>query len=131
MSIEAALIKPVVDALISLLKKGNDIRLKTTAKDSLSEAIRELLLADPNENVAEAKIAIAKAAGIISSDLILAEKMLSKLKTSQANAAKPVAKKSGEKLKHAPIKKKASTGRKTVEKSVPQKRSIGFKQKYK
>lgn len=76
--IEAALIKPVVDALLSLFKQGENIQLKRNAEKALREAIRELLLANPDENKAEARIAIAKAAGIISEDIVLAEDMLEK-----------------------------------------------------
>jgi hypothetical protein len=76
--IEAALIKPVVDALLSLFKQGENIRLKLNAETALHEAIRELLLAHPDENKAETKIAIARAAGIISEDILLAEDMLKK-----------------------------------------------------
>lgn len=78
MPIEAALIKPVVDALMGLFRQGGHIALKHNAEAALREAIRELLLADPNENRAEARIAIAKAAGIISEDIALAEDMLKK-----------------------------------------------------
>jgi hypothetical protein len=76
--IEAALIKPVVDALLSLFKQGDNLRLKRNAEAALREAIRELLLAQPDENKAEAKIAIARAAGILSEDILLAEDMLEK-----------------------------------------------------
>ena len=76
MPIEAALIKPVVDALMGLFRQGEHLKLKHDAEAALREAIRELLLADPNENRAEARIAIAKAAGIISEDVALAEDML-------------------------------------------------------
>ena len=78
MPIEAALIKPVVDALMGLFRQGHDLQLKHNAEAALREAIRELLLADPNENRAAARIAIAKAAGIISEDIALAEDMLNK-----------------------------------------------------
>ena len=82
MPIEAALIKPVVDALMRLFRQGEHIKLKHNAEAALREAIRELLLADPNENRAEARIAIAKAAGIISEDVALAEDMLKKHRAS-------------------------------------------------
>lgn len=78
MAIEAALIKPVVDALMGLFRQGDSLRLKRNAEDALREAIRELLLANPNESKAEARIAIAKAAGILSEDVVLAEDMLKK-----------------------------------------------------
>jgi len=78
MVIEAALIKPVVDVLLTLFRQGENLQLKSNAEASLREAIRELLLANPDENKAEARIAIAKAAGILSEDVVLAEDMLKK-----------------------------------------------------
>jgi hypothetical protein len=78
MPIEAALIKPVVDALMGLFRQGENLRLKHNAEAALREAIRELLLASPDDNKAEARIAIAKAAGILSEDVVLAEDMLKK-----------------------------------------------------
>jgi len=84
MPIEAALIKPVVDALMGLFRQGHDLQLKHNAEAALREAIRELLLADPNENRAEARIAIAKAAGIISEDVALAEDMLRQHRATKA-----------------------------------------------
>jgi hypothetical protein len=76
MPIEAALIKPVVDALMGLFRQGQNLQLKHNAEAALREAIRELLLANPDENKAAARIAIAKAAGILSEDVVLAEDML-------------------------------------------------------
>lgn len=76
MVIEATLIKPVVDALMGLFRQGDNLRLKRNAEAALREAIRELLLANPDDNKAEARIAIAKAAGILSEDVVLAENML-------------------------------------------------------
>ena len=78
MPIEAALIKPVVDALMGLFRQGKDLQLKHNAEGALREAIRELLLANPDENKAAARIAIAKATGILSEDVVLAEDMLKK-----------------------------------------------------
>ena len=87
MPIEAALIKPVVDALMGLFRQSDNLRLKRNAEASLREAIRELLLADPNENKAEARIAIAKAAGILSEDVVLAEAMLQKHRATKSRTA--------------------------------------------
>ena len=78
MPIEAALVKPVVDALLALFRRGESLHLKHDAEAALREAIRELLLANPDENKAEARIAIARAAGILSEDVVLAEDMLKK-----------------------------------------------------
>ena len=84
MAIEAALIKPVVDALLALFRESNDLKLKRTAEKALREAIRELLQANPDENKAQARIAIAKAAGILSEDVVLAEDMLEKHRATKA-----------------------------------------------
>lgn len=84
MAIEAALIKPVVDALLALFRESSDITLKRNAEKHLREAIRELLLANPDENKAEARIAIARAAGILSEDIVLAEDMLKKHRATKA-----------------------------------------------
>lgn len=87
MPIETALIKPVVDALMALLQRGEKANLKRNAEAALREAIRELLLANPDENKAQAKIAIAKAAGILSEDVMLAEDMLQKTRAAKAKTS--------------------------------------------
>ena len=87
MAIETALIKPVVDALMALLQRGEKATLKRNAEAALREAIRELLLANPDENKAEARIAIAKAAGILSEDVMLAEDMLQKTRAAKAKTS--------------------------------------------
>jgi len=84
MPIEAALIKPVVDALLVLFRQADDIKLKRNAEAALREAILELLQANPDENRAEARIAIAKAAGTLSEDIVLAEDMLKKHRATKA-----------------------------------------------
>ena len=102
MAIESALIKPVVDALLALFRESSDIKLKRNAEKALREAIRELLLANPDENKAEARIAIAKAAGILSEDVVLAEGMLSKHRATKAKTSGKGA--TGRKRKPAPAK---------------------------
>ncbi len=87
MPIEAALIKPVVDALMGLFRQGENLRLKHNAEAALREAIRELLLASPDDNKVEARIAIAKAAGILSEDVVLAEDMLKKHRATKARTS--------------------------------------------
>ncbi len=84
MPIEAALIKPVVDALMALFRQGEHVQLQRHAEAAVREAIRELLLANPDENKAAARIAIARAAGILSEDIVLAEDMLQKHRDSKA-----------------------------------------------
>lgn len=84
MPVEAALVKPVVDALLALFRQGSDVRLKRNAEAAVREAIRELLLANPDENKAAARIAVAKAAGILSDDVLLAEDMLQRTRASKS-----------------------------------------------
>jgi pantoate kinase len=83
MAIEAVFIKPVVDAILGLVQKGSNAKLQHDAAKAVREAIRELLLADPNENLVETKLAIAKAAGLISQDVLLADEMLKKVKSNK------------------------------------------------
>lgn len=82
MANETALIRPVVDALLALLRAGQQQRLKRNARTAVSEAIRELLAADPDTRRAEARIAIAKAAGLLSEDVLLAEDLLARQRRS-------------------------------------------------
>lgn len=121
MAIESALIKPVVDALMALLSRGEKANLKRNAEAALREAIRELLLANPDENKAEARIAIAKAAGILSEDVVLAEGMLEKHRATKSKTTGKAA--TGRKRKPAaakpddkPVAKKAATPRKPTPK---------------
>ena len=104
MAIEAALVKPVVDALMALFRRGENMQLKHNAEAALREAIRELLLANPDENKAQARIAIAKAAGILSEDVVLAEDMLQKHRATKAKTAG----KSGSSRKRKPAAAAAS-----------------------
>lgn len=111
--IEVALIKPVVDVLISLFKKAKTKSFKANAEKALTEAIRELLLAPSDLKSAEVKIAVAKAAGIINADLILAEELLQK---SKVVAKSPAARAK----KAAPAKKAAASAKKaTKSKKAP------------
>ncbi len=114
MAIEAALIKPVVDALMGLFRQGDSLRLKRNAEDALREAIRELLLANPNESKAEARIAIAKAAGILSEDVVLAEDMLKKHRATASRTRGKTA---------TGRKRKPAEARPTDDKTVPAKKA--------
>ena len=86
MIIESALIKPVADAILRLLKMGNDVRLAKEAEAKIREAIRDLLLASPDENKAEAALLAAKAANLLSPDVILAAQMLEKVRGTKKKA---------------------------------------------
>lgn len=117
MPIEAALIKPVVDALLALLQRGEKANLKRNADAALREAIRELLLANPDENKAQARIAIAKAAGILSEDVLLAEDMLQKHRATKARTAGKSG--TGRKRKPAAAPNPPADGKKPVARRKP------------
>ena len=119
MPIEAALIKPVVDALMSLLQRSEKANLQRNAEAALREAIRELLLANPDENKAEARIAIAKAAGILSEDIVLAEDMLKKTRAAKSKTTGKAAtgrkrKPAAPKTEDKPARKPAAAPRKSA-----------------
>ena len=88
-------LKAVIDALVGLIKKARYKRLTTKGKAALEEAMRELLMAPTNLRSAEAKIKVAKAAGIINEDVELAEEWVAKHKAAAKKVAakKPAAKK--------------------------------------
>ena len=103
-------VKLVVDAIMGVLKNRKHARLKRNAEKAVREAIRELLLANPNENEAQARIAAAKAANLISSDVLLAEQMLKKVRDGKRRT---VVKKSSSRRR---VKKKKSVRRKNKKK---------------
>ena len=121
MAIETALIKPVVDALMALLQRGEKATLKRNAEAALRDAIRELLLANPDENKAQARIAVAKAAGILSEDVLLAEDMLQKHRATKArttgkSTSGRARKTPATKVDDKPAKKSPATPRKPAKK---------------
>ncbi len=73
-----SLIRPVVDLLLSRLDRRRRRRLRRSADAALREAIRELLLPQPDERRVEARIAQARAAGAQPRDTALAETMLTR-----------------------------------------------------
>jgi hypothetical protein len=92
-----ALARPVIDALMKALDRAKDAHLKDDARKAIAEAISELIRIHPDVGKAEARIAIAKAAGILDQDLFTAERMLKKVKRAAKKSAharkrgKPVA----------------------------------------
>jgi hypothetical protein len=80
------LARPVIDALLRALGRAREARLQRNARKALSEAITELILVTPDLQKAKAKIKVAKAAGIIDSELFVAERMLKKIKKSAKRA---------------------------------------------
>lgn len=92
-----ALARPVIDALMKALDRAGDARLKKHARQAVAEAIVELIRIDPDLDKARARIAVARAAGILDQELFTAERMLKSVKkASKAKraaggaAAKPV-----------------------------------------
>ena len=118
MALESALVKPAVDAIMALLRRGENMQLNRNAEKAVRDAIRELLLASPDENKAAARIAVAKAAGLLSEDMVLAEGMLEKHRATKAKTSGRAA--TGRKRKPAspkpndtpPAKKPVATPRK-------------------
>ncbi len=84
-----ALAKPVIDALMKALDRAKDAHLKDNARKAVAEAISELIRIHPDVGKAEARIAIAKAAGILDQDLFTAERMLKKVKKAARKSAQP------------------------------------------
>ena len=84
-----ALAKPVIDALMKALDRAKDAHLKDNARKAIAEAISELIRIHPDVGKAEARIAIAKAAGILDQDLFTAERMLKKVKKAARKSAQP------------------------------------------
>lgn len=111
MVIEAAFIKPIVDVVLAGLKKIKGVKVKKNAASELSEVIQNLLRLSPDMNAAEAKIQAAKAAGVISKELVLAQQMFSKHRA----AAKPAAKKA---VVRKPAAKKAAAKKPAAKKAA-------------
>jgi hypothetical protein len=84
-----ALAKPVIDALMKALDRAKDAHLKDDARKAIAEAISELIRIHPDVGKAEARIAVAKAAGILDQDLFTAERMLKKVKRAAKKSAHP------------------------------------------
>jgi hypothetical protein len=111
---EGPIVKSVVDALMVALRKARTRRLKGNAEEALSQAVRELLLINPNLNQVDAAIATAKATAIISNQLFLAEEMRSRVAcgpTEPRGTKKKLTKKAaGKKMSKKLVKKAAPKG---------------------
>src|SRR4249920_1885841 len=96
-----SLAKPVVDALLKALDRARDAKLRANARVAIAEAISELIRISPDLNKAEAKIAVARAAGILDQDLFTAERMLKKVKKAAKKAKAPKRKPASRRVKSA------------------------------
>ncbi|MGH8678078.1 MAG: hypothetical protein ACREUQ_06985, partial [Burkholderiales bacterium] len=83
--------------------RARESSLKRNARKALAEAISELLIASPDIDTAEAKIAVAKAAGIIERDLFTAQNML--------KTVRKAAKRSEQATKQAATRKRSAARR--------------------
>lgn len=83
MAIETTLIQPVVDAILRLLKLSAQTHVSRTTERRVQEAIRELLRANPDEDKAEAALLAARAARLLSPDVLLAERMLKQVRSAR------------------------------------------------
>jgi hypothetical protein len=83
------LAKPVIDALMRALDRAGEASLRKDARKAVAEAISELIRIDADVNKAEARIAVARAAGILEQDLFTAERMLKKVKKDARKRAAP------------------------------------------
>ena len=116
-----SLARPVIDALMKALDRARDARLKKHARQAVAEAIGELIRMHPDLDKAKARIAVARAAGILDQELFTAERMLKSVKKA-AKAKKPA---SGEHAKPMPRKKPASRRVTKRGKSTPGKAKRG------
>jgi len=73
-----SLFKPVVDVVFARFQRRRKRRMRHRGEAALREAIRELLLAQPDERRVESKIALARALGAHARDTALAEAMLTR-----------------------------------------------------
>lgn len=112
MAVES-LARPVIDALMKALERARDAHLKKNARGALADAISELIRIHPDLDKAKAKIAVARAAGILDQELFTAERMLKSVK--KATKAKKAAR--GVIAKPVPRKKPAS--RRVVKRGKP------------
>ena len=93
------LARPVVDALLKAFDRARDAHLRASARKALGEAITELIRINPDLGKAKAKIAIARAAGILDEDLFTAQRMLKKVKKAKRKAASPARKPAGRRVR--------------------------------
>src|SRR3954452_12750332 len=100
------LAKPVVDALLKALDRAKDAQLRASARQAIAEAISELILISPDLSKAKAKIAIARAAGILDEDLFKAESMLKKIKKANRTKAGAAKKSAAKRRKRKPVAKR-------------------------
>ena len=102
------LIKPIVEALIDLIRKGKKKLDEPKAKKAIKEVILDLYLMDPDISAAEAEIQIQRAAGRITPDLLRAEEYVQKIKAHKSSAKKAAKKSPAKKTAKKASAKKAA-----------------------
>jgi hypothetical protein len=100
------LARPVIDALMRALDRAGDASLKKNARKAVAEAISELIRLDPDVGKAEARLAVARAAGILDQDLFTAESMLKKVKKAAKKARTRKRKPATRRVKKKPARRK-------------------------
>ena len=105
--IEDVVASTIVKAVMGAIDEGRKFVKRKDAEKNLKEAIRELVKITPDTDLATAKIAAAKAAGIISKHLFTAERLLHKVNAKAASVAKATMGKTGLKAVKTVSKKAA------------------------
>ncbi len=108
MAIEVVLVKPIVDAILAALKSLKNVKVRKDASAELTKVIHNLIQISPDITNAEVKIRAAKAAGVISKELVLAEEMLSSVKAKPRAAAKKISVKNPQVVPRVVAKKPVS-----------------------
>jgi hypothetical protein len=108
-------LKALIDALVSLFGRAKKKRMTTAGRKALEGAMKELLMAPTDLRSAEAKLHVAKAAGIISEDVVLAEDWVGKHKAALKKPKAPA------KFKAAAKKKRKAPGKKKGKKRAKMK----------
>jgi hypothetical protein len=88
MPIEAALIKPIVDAILAIFKGGKSQIDRTKAHEAIQEALKELWKVEPEIEMVEAAIRGAEIAGLIDADVQRAKNRLARVKPAPKPAPK-------------------------------------------
>lgn len=83
-ALRTTLLKPVVAALFARLHQRRRCRMRRSAEQAMREAIRELLLFQPDERRVESRLAQARTSGVPASDIRLAETMLARHRETHA-----------------------------------------------
>ena len=124
MSVEPVLIKPLIDAVKTLLGTRARARLKRDAESTIAEALQKILSAQANEHEVEVALRIAEAAELLSPEVLLVKEMHTKIRRTKKTTGKKkmTTKKKTTKRKVAKKKKKKTKKKKTKKRSKVRRR---------